>query len=119
VNNLETGTPSTDQATIVITAAVGATLPNITVTDSKGNTFINAALTSVAKSSFLYGTGSDGKLADPCNGLFAYRIVVPGSHENDVFVTFVGNSVVFAKYSANLPSTSSSTYTYWYGVGLK
>jgi hypothetical protein len=111
--NVETGTPSNGQATIVVTAAAG-----ITVTDSNGNTIINATLTPVANSSFLYGTGSDGKLTDPCNGLFTFRAVT-GTYEHDVFVTFVGNSVVFSKFSANLPWSQSSGYSYWYGVGLK
>jgi hypothetical protein len=114
--NTETGTPSTGEATIVVTAAVGTTLPNITVTDSNGNTFINAAMTPVANSPNLYG--SAGKLTDPCNGLFTFRAVT-GTYEHDVFVTFVGNSVVFSKFSANLPWTQSSGYSYWYGVGLK
>lgn len=110
-SNVETGTPSTGQATVVVTAAA-----NITVTDASGNTIINATLTPVANSSFLYG--SAGQLTDPCNGLFAFRAVT-GTFEHDVFVTFVGNSVVFAKFSANLPWTQSSGYSYWYGVGLK
>jgi hypothetical protein len=115
VGNVETGTPSTGQATIVITAAGG-----ITVTDSQSNTIINATVTPVASAANLYGTGSDGKLTDPCNGLFTYRIVVPNNHENDVFVTFVGNSVVFSKFSANLSAGNfTGTYSYWYGVGLK
>jgi hypothetical protein len=110
----ETGTPSTGQATIVITAA-----GNITVTDSNSNTIINATLTPVASSSYLYGTGSDGKLTDPCYGLFTFRAVTD-TYEHDVFVTFVGNSVVFSKYSVNLPWVEETgTYTYWYGVGLK
>ena len=110
----ETGTPSTGQATIVIDS-----LGNITVTDSNSNTIISALLTPVASSSYLYGTGSDGKLTDPCNGLFTFHKVT-GAFEHDVFVTFVGNSVVFSKYSANLPWVEgTSTYTYWYGVGLK
>jgi hypothetical protein len=110
-DNVETGTASTSHATVVVTAA-----GNITVTDSSGNTVINAALTPVASSSYLYG--SAGQLADPCNGLFAFRAVT-GTYEHDVFVTFVGNSVVFAKFSANLPWSESSGYSYWYGVGLK
>ncbi len=61
VGNVETGTASTSEATIVVTAAA-----NITVTDSTGNTIINATLTPVANSSFLYGGA--GQLADPCNG---------------------------------------------------
>ncbi|MGA2350984.1 MAG: hypothetical protein ABSF70_11160 [Terracidiphilus sp.] len=110
----ETGTPSTGQATVVITAAAG-----ITVTDSNNNTIINATLTPVASSSNLYGTGSDGKLTDPCYGLFTFHTVTP-TFEHDVFVTFVGNSVVFSKYSVNLPwNENTGTYTYWYGVGLK
>ena len=48
-SNVETGTPSTGQATVVVTAAA-----NITVTDSSGNTIINATLTPVANSSFIY-----------------------------------------------------------------
>jgi len=110
-SNVETGTPSTGQATVVVTAAA-----NITVTDASGNTIINATLTPVANSSFVYG--SAGQLTDPCNGLFAFRAVT-GTFEHDVFVTFVGNSVVFAKFSANLPWSQSSGYSYWYGVGLK
>ncbi|MGD0681432.1 MAG: hypothetical protein ABR990_05220 [Terracidiphilus sp.] len=108
----ETGTPSTGQATIVITAA-----GNITVTDSNSNTFINAQLTPVANSPNLYG--SAGQLTDPCYGLFTFHVVT-GTYEHDVFVTFVGNSVVFSKYSVNLPWVENTgTYTYWYGVGLK
>jgi hypothetical protein len=116
--NVETGTPSTGKMTVVITAGA-----NITVTDSQGNTIANAALTPVAQASWLYGNGSDGKLTDPCNGLFAFRAVT-SSYEHDVFVTFVGNSVVFSKFSAALPwnginGNSNGVYSYWYGVGLK
>ncbi len=108
----ETGTPSTDKATIVISAA-----GNITVTDSKNNTFINAALIPVANASNLYG--SAGQLTDPCYGLFTFHVVT-ATYEHDVFVTFVGNSVVFSKYSVNLPwKEATGSYTYWYGVGLK
>ncbi|MFY9853223.1 MAG: hypothetical protein WAK26_05015 [Terracidiphilus sp.] len=116
-SNTETGTPSTGQATIVVTAAVGTTLPSITVTDSNGNAFIsNATLTPVGNDTNLYG--SAGQLNDPCNGLFTFRAVT-GTYEHDVFVTFVGNSVVFGKFSANLPWSQTSGYSYWYGVGLK
>jgi hypothetical protein len=110
--NTETGTPSTGQATIAITAA-----GNITVTDSNNNTIINATLTPVADSSNLFG--SAGQLTDPCYGLFTFHTVT-ANFEHDVFVTFVGNSVVFSKYSVNLPwNEATGTYTYWYGVGLK
>jgi hypothetical protein len=83
---------------------------------SQEYTIINATLSPVANSSFLYG--SAGQLTDPCNGLFTFRAIT-GTYEHDVFVTFVGNSVVFAKFSANLPWSQSSGYSYWYGVGLK
>jgi hypothetical protein len=108
----ETGTPSTGQATIVI-SNTGV----IQVTDSNSNMFINAQLTPVASSSNLYG--SAGQLTDPCYGMFTFHAVT-STYEHDVFVTFVGNSVVFSKYSVNLPWVESTgTYTYWYGVGLK
>jgi hypothetical protein len=108
----ETGTPSTGQATVVITAA-----GNITVTDSQNNTLINAALTPVANSSNLYG--SAGQLTDPCYGMFTFHAVT-STYEHDVFVTFVGNSVVFSKFSVNLPwNDTTGMYSYWYGVGLK
>jgi hypothetical protein len=110
-NNVETGTVSTSHATVVVTAT-----GNITVTDLSGNTIINAALTPVANSAFLYGGA--GQLADPCNGLFTFRAVT-GTYEHDVFATFVGNSVVFAKFSASLPWSQGKGYSYWYGVGLK
>jgi hypothetical protein len=108
----ETGTPLTGKATVVISSG-----GNITVTDSNNNTFINAALTPVASSSNLYG--SAGQLTDPCYGLFTFHTVT-STYEHDVFVTFVGNSVVFSKFSVNLPwNGNTGTYTYWYGVGLK
>jgi hypothetical protein len=109
--SVETGTPSTGEATIVITAAAG-----ITVTDSQGNTLINATLTPVSSASYLYGPGG---LTDPCNGLFTFRATT-ATYQHDVFVTFIGNSVVFSKFSANLPwSADNGTYSYLYGVGLK
>ncbi|MGO9317753.1 MAG: hypothetical protein ACLPXT_14190 [Terracidiphilus sp.] len=113
--NVESGTASTGQATIVIDS-----LGNITATDSTSNIFINnAALTPVASASYLYGTGSDGKLTDPCNGLFTFRSV-NAARENDVFVTFVGNSVIFSKFNAIISQGNfTGTYNYWYGVGLK
>ncbi|MGB7549815.1 MAG: hypothetical protein WBM14_18915 [Terracidiphilus sp.] len=110
--NVETGTASTGQATIVITAAGG-----VTITDAQNNVVAQATLIPVSSASYLYG--SSGELADPCNGLFTFRVTTADSQE-DVFVTFVNNAVVFSTFSASLPWTSgSSTYNYQYGVGLK
>lgn len=110
--NVETGTPSTGNATIVVTASGG-----ITVTDSTGNVEEQATLIPVSQASYLYG--SAGELADPCNGLFTYRVTT-GTYQKDVFVTFINNSVVFSSFKADLPwSAGNGVYNYVYGVGLK
>ena len=111
-NNTETGTPSLNKATIVIDAAA-----NVTVTNPAGVVLTQTKLAAVADTSYLYG--SAGQLQDPCNGLFTFRITTPTSQQ-DVFVSFVKNAVVFASFKANLPWTQSNgTYDYLYGVGLK
>jgi hypothetical protein len=112
VDKVETGTPSLNRATIAITAGGG-----ISVTDSQGNTVITATLIPVSAASYLYG--SPGELTDPCNGLFTFRVTTASSQQ-DVFVTFINNAVVFSAFSASLPwNGSNSTYNYQYGVGLK
>jgi len=110
--NVETGTPSLGSATITITSG-GA----ISVSDSSGTLIAQSTLTPIADASYLYG--SSGELQDPCYGLFTFRVTTANSQQ-DVFVTFVGNSVMFSAFSADLPwSAGSSTYDYLYGVGLK
>ena len=110
--NVETGNPSLGQATITVTALGG-----VTVTDGQGKVVTQANLIPVADASYLFG--SAGELADPCNGLFTFRVTTASSQQ-DVFVTFVKNAVVFSSFSANLPWTpGNSTYNYLYGVGLK
>jgi len=110
--NVETGTPSLGQATIAITTAGG-----ITITDSLNNIIAESTLIPVADTSYLYGT--QGQLTDPCNGLFTFRIATATSQE-DIFVTFVSNAVVFSTFSASLPwNSGTGTYNYQYGVGLK
>lgn len=112
--DVETGTPSLGKATIVVSASGG-----VTITDSQGNVLTPAGttLTPVADTSYLYG--ADGQLADPCWGLFTFRIVAGGTQQ-DVFVTFINNAVVFSAFKAAYPwSTASGTYDYLYGVGLK
>jgi hypothetical protein len=110
--NVETGTASLGQGTIVVTSSGG-----ITVSDPEGNTIAQATLIPIADASYLYG--SAGELQDPCNGLFTFRVTTASSQE-DFFVTFVKNAVVFSTFSAALPwSPTGSTYNYQYGVGLK
>ena len=110
--NVETGTPSLGQATIVVTAQ-----GDVTVTDAQGKTVTQATLKPVADAAYLYG--SNGQLQDPCNGLFTFRVTTANAQQ-DVFVTFINNAVVFASFGANLPwAPGSSTYNYQYGVGLK
>jgi hypothetical protein len=111
INNTETGTPSLGNATLVIGANA-----SVTVNDAQGNTLVQATLTPVADTSYLYG--SAGELADPCFGLFTFRVTT-ASVQQDVFVTFLDRALLFSSFSANLPQGSSSTYSYLYGVGLK
>jgi hypothetical protein len=109
--NVETGTPSLDNA--VITVSSGG---QVTVVDTQGNRLVQATLTPVADASYLYG--SAGELQDPCWGLFTFRVTTASSQQ-DVFVTFMGNAMLFSSFQANLPWSSGGTYNYFYGVGLK
>ncbi len=109
--NVETGTPSLANATLVIDAQA-----HVTVTDAQGNTFIQTTLTPVADTSYLYG--SSGELVNPCNGLFTFRVSTANSQQ-DVFVTFMDRAVLFASFKTGLPVQQSNTYDYLYGVGLK
>jgi hypothetical protein len=112
VGNVEIGTPSLGQATIVITAT-----GDTTVTNAQGSIMAHGTLVPVSSANYLYG--SPGQLSDPCNGLFTFRVTAANSQE-DVFVTFVNNALVFSDFSASLPwNAGNGTYNYQYGVGLK
>ncbi|HEY1994989.1 MAG TPA: hypothetical protein VGG81_11350 [Edaphobacter sp.] len=112
IGNIETGTPSLGQATIVVTPGGG-----ITVTDAQGKLLSQATLTAVADTPYLYG--SAGQLADPCDGLFTYRLAT-ATTQQDVFVTFISNAVVFSTFGFDLPwNPGTDAYRYQYGVGLK
>lgn len=109
--NVETGAASLGNATLVVTAA-----GQLTVTDSSGNQMVQGTLTPVANVSYLYG--SSGELSDPCYGLFTFRITT-ATGQQDVFVTFMGQAMLFSSFTANLPWASpAGTYNYFYGVGL-
>jgi hypothetical protein len=109
--NLESGTASLGNATLVVTAE-----GQVTVSDGQGNTMVQATLTPVADVSYLYGTA--GQLQDPCYGVFTFRVTTASSQQ-DVFVTFMDKAMLFSSFSANLPWSSGGTYNYFYGVGLK
>ena len=110
-NNQESGTPSLGHASIAVDAS-----GNVTMTDKQSNAvLLTGALSAVADTSYLYD-GSQNELADPCYGLFTFRIM-HGSQPQDVFVTFLNNSMLFSSFSP--VSQSGSGYQYLYGVGLK
>ncbi len=110
--NAETGSPSQDTDSITV-SSTGA----ITIADATSNTLATGTLVAVADSPYLYD-GTANKLSDPCNGLFTVRTSTVNSQQ-DLFVSFQGNAVVFGSFQSNLPGQSSNRYTYFYGVGLK
>ena len=87
----------------------------ITVTNASGTTLVQATLTPVADATYLYGAN---ELQDPCFGLFTFRVTTATS-QRDVFVTFMDRAILFSSFKAALPWSSSNTYDYLYGVGLK
>jgi hypothetical protein len=111
-NNTETGTASQGNATITVTSA-----GQLTVTDASGNTIATGTLTPVSSVSTLYG--SAGELDDPCNGLFTFQFINSNGLQQEVFVAFMGQAMLFSSFSAKPPWGSGGNYNYFYGVGLK
>jgi hypothetical protein len=112
VGNVETGTPSLGNATVTISSTGG-----LTITDSQSNVLSTGTLTAVAAEPYLYD-GTSNELSSPCNGLFTVRIASATSQQ-DVFLGFQGNTVIFSSYETALPFAQSNPYNYFYGVGLK
>ena len=110
--NIETGTPSEGQATITISA--GGVM---TITDSQSNVMATGTLAAVADTAYLYN-GTSSELSDPMNGMFTIRIATANTQQ-DLFVSFQGNAVVFSSFETGLPIAGYAPYTYFYGVGLK
>ena len=99
-------------ASLVIDAA-----GNATITSSSGSIMAQGTLAAVADTPYLYN-GNANELADPCFGLFTFRVSTPTTQQ-DVFVTFLNNAVLFSSYKT-LPSVSGQNYyNYFYGVALK
>src|ERR1700731_2321962 len=90
--NVETGTPSLGNATLVV-GANGA----VTLKDAQNTVLAQGTLAPVADTPYLYG--SSGELSDPCFGLFTFRVLTPTSQQ-DVFVTFQGRAVLFSYFRA-------------------
>ncbi len=109
--NIETGTPSLGTASITV-----SNNGQVTMTDSGGNQLAQGTLTAVADAAYLYG--SAGELQDPCYGLFTFR-VSSSAAQQDLFVSFQGQAMLFSSFTANLPWATVGTYDYFYGVGLK
>lgn len=109
--NMETGTASLGNATLVVTGA-----GQVTVNDGAGNPIASGTLSPVASVSYLYVSGG-GELQDPCNGVFTFRVTTTGISQQDVFVTFMDKAMLFSSFTADL--TQQGTYSYFYGVGLK
>lgn len=109
--NIETGTAVEGKATVTISAG-GA----VTIADGQGNTLGAGTLIPIADVSYIYD-GTANKLTDPLYGTFTFRTT--GNAQQDVFVSFQGNAVVFSSFQTALPITNYAPYTYFYGVGLK
>lgn len=92
----------------------------VTITDSQNNLMASGTLVPVASMSYIYD-GTQNTLPDPCYGIFTFRTGPPTSPtlQQDVFVTFQGNAVIFSSFQTALPVQNNGTYTYFYGVGLK
>jgi hypothetical protein len=110
--NVETGTPTEGKGTVTI-GANGL----MTITDSQNNTLASGILAAVADTSYLYD-GTPSTLSDPCYGMFTLRMTT-GGVQQDVFVSFQGDAVVFSSFQTALPIQGYAPYTYYYGVGLK
>ncbi len=110
--NVETGTPSEGQGSITISSSGG-----MTISDSEGNTLATGTLAAVADTPYLYD-GTENTLSDPLFGMFTFRMST-GGVQQDVFVQFQSNAVIFSSFQTALPIAGYAPYTYYYGVGLK
>ena len=111
-NNFESGTASEGKASITIGSG-----GSVTITDSQGTTLATGTLAAIADTPSLYD-GTSNTLPDPLFGMFTFRSSTANSQQ-DVFVSFSGNAVIFSSFETGLPLVQNGVYTYFYGVGLK
>lgn len=109
--NVETGTIAEGNASVTVTAG-----GLMTITDSQSHTLATGTLTAIADTPYLYDHTAN-TLSDPCNGMFTFRTTTANSQQ-DLFVTFQGNAVIFSSFQAALPIQAYAPYTYFYGVGV-
>jgi hypothetical protein len=110
--NTESGTPLEGKGTVTVGSD-----GSVTITDSQSNTLASGTLVAVADTAYLYN-GTQSELSDPLYGMFTFRTTT-GNSQQDVFVTFQGNAVIFSSLETGLPLQPNPTYSYFYGVGLK
>jgi hypothetical protein len=112
----ETGTVVTDPVSITINQTGSFSMTDL----ATGSKVVTGSLQPLADASYLYD-GTANELADPCNGMFTFRLTSNGLQQ-DVFVTFIsanGNSsILFSSFSAPTGQTGTSGYSYFYGIGL-
>jgi len=111
-NNFESGTASEDKGTVTV-GANGA----VTITDSQGNPMAAGTLAAIADTPYIYD-GTANTLPDPLYGMFTFRSAT-GSSQQDVYMSFQGNAVIFSSFETGLPLVDSARYEYFYGVGLR
>ncbi len=124
--DVEQGTVTMGTSTLTISASGTLTLTepnNLGVMTQKWQ----GTLEPVASAPYLYGTGSDGLLSDPCPGLFTFRLKNGYSYVSgtpgrlDVFVTFLGGAsqtMFLSTFTTPYPVTTDLVYTYRYGVAF-
>ncbi len=111
-NNVESGSASEDTGMVVVGSD-----GSVTITDSLGNTLANGTLAAIADTPRIYD-GTSNTLPDPLFGVFTFRSSTT-SLQQDVFMTFQDNAVIFASFETALPLVQNGAYSYFYGVGLK
>ncbi len=114
---IELGVVSTGKSNLTLDATGG--LQQI---DGTGATVWQAPMQPVSATSWLYGNGSDGKLSNPANGVFAARkLNQTGDTRTDAFlILFPGqlNMLVFAKFVTAYPVVDATKFTYVYGIAF-
>jgi len=111
-NNAESGTASEGTGTVTVGAD-----GSMAITDGQGNSMAAGTLAAIADTPYIYD-GTANTLPDPLFGMFTFRSSTGGSQQ-DVFVTFQGNAVIFSSFQTGLPLVQNGMYEYFCGVGLK
>ena len=89
----------------------------MTISDSAGHHHGHGKLAAVADTAYLY----DGRRTNsPIRCMACSRSVrTTANSQQDVFVQFEGNAMIFSSFETGLPIAGYAPYTYFYGVGLK